>query len=310
MSQHTPASEEHQSSGAGVHPASATRDGRKARQPASRLVVAGRIVLLLGAALAFASAFALARARDRDQIRAEQASTERYVCPMHPEVVARLPGECPICRMALERVSAEKGPSAAGDDGVVDLARRRVITQLVRAPAWRTADGLVTAVIHRDDLVGLGPAEHALYFGAAALGAGTPVHRADDSPIPWDNATVQVHFRAEGKVAAGQDTGWLQLAPRPRELLVVPENAVLYSGAGAYVVAAPPGGHTFKQRPVEIGKILDSGYVAGLNGDRFGGIVVLAGLQEGDQVVVGDTFFLDAERRLQAAAGNPAEVRR
>ena len=50
--------------------------------------------------------------------------------------------------------------------------------------------------------------------------------------------------------------------------------------------------------------------MAGLAGDRFGAIVVLSGLQEGERVVVGDTFFLDAERRLQAAQGNPAEVTR
>ncbi len=45
-----------------------------------------------------------------------------------------------------------------------------------------------------------------------------------------------------------------------------------------------------------------------MSGDHFGAIVVLSGLEEGEQVVVGDTFFLDAERRLQAAQGNPAEV--
>jgi len=38
--------------------------------------------------------------------------------------------------------------------------------------------------------------------------------------------------------------------------------------------------------------------------------VVLTGLAEGEQVIGGDAFFLDAERRLQAARGKPAEVRR
>jgi hypothetical protein len=105
-----------------------------------------------------------------------------------------------------------------------------------------------------------------------------------------------------------EDTGWLELAPRPRELLVVPSSALLYSGEGAYVLAAPPNGHRFTRRPVDIGRILDSGYAAGLSSDHFGAIVVLSGLEEGEQVVVGNAFFLDAERRLQAAQGNPAEV--
>jgi multidrug efflux pump subunit AcrA (membrane-fusion protein) len=103
------------------------------------------------------------------------------------------------------------------------------------------------------------------------------------------------------------DSGWVQLAARARQLLVVPASAVLYSGSGAYVLAAPPDGRTFTRRSVEIGTILDSSYIAQLAGDHFGAIVVLSGLQEGEQVVAGDTFFLDAERRLQEARGNAAE---
>jgi len=271
------------------------------------MVVAARLMLLSLAALAFVSAFMLAR--DRDQAR--ERSSQRYVCPMHPEVVSPAPGDCPICGMALERVSSADPAALVGvakSIGAIELVNRRIVTQLVRAPAWLSPDGVVTAVLHKDDLVGLLPGERALFFGTVAPGVGLPVHLSQGATAPWDPSTIQVRFQMEHAAPVRRDTGWIQLAARPRPLLVVPASAILYSGAGAYVLAAPPGGHTFSRRAVEIGSILDSGNVAQRAGDRFGAIVVLAGLQEGERIVAGDTFFLDAERRLQEARGNRAEV--
>ncbi len=65
------------------------------------------------------------------------------------------------------------------------------------------------------------------------------------------------------------------------------------------MVVVSPDGKTLTKRSIEIGRILDSGYVAEQSSDRFGAIVVLSGLRENEKVAVEDTFFLDAERRLQ-----------
>jgi hypothetical protein len=264
--------------------------------------------------LALVSAIALAHARDRGD-RTAESSDERYVCPMHPEVVSRTAGECPICRMALERVrGADQGTASDGtNDKLVSVVKRRVVTQLVRAPAWLGEGGLVTAVLHKDDLVGLTPGAQASFFGTTTSRAGIDVRLSPDTPAPWDASTWQVRFqarvgsrdRASSPGAAlvsprrALDHGWLDIAPRPRDLLVVPSNAVLYTAEGPYVVAVSTDGKALSRRPVEIGRILDSGTVAEQSADRFGAIVVLAGLREREKVVVEDTFFLDAERRLQ-----------
>jgi hypothetical protein len=232
---------------------------------------------------------------------------------MHPEVVAPVPGECPICRMELERVTGDSVRAAIAADGnLVTVVKRRVISQLIRAPAWLDADGAVSTVLHKDDLVGLPAGSPAKFFGSQTSRAGIEVHLSAGEPAFWDASTAKVRFIA-AEVAASRadvtgDTGWLDIAARPRELLAVPSNAVLYTAEGPYVVAVSPDGKAFSKRPVEIGRILDSGSMAELSKDRFGAIVVLSGLRENDRVVVEDTFFLDAERRLQEGRGIGPEV--
>jgi hypothetical protein len=90
--------------------------------------------------------------------------------------------------------------------------------------------------------------------------------------------------------------------------LVVPSSAVRYSAQGAYVLAASEHEDMFTKRLVEIGRILDSGYVGGRAGSTQGSIVILSGLSEGERVVTANTFFVDAERRLQVARGKGQEV--
>src|SRR5262249_58746971 len=113
-----------------------------------------------------------------------------------------------------------------------------------------------------------------------------------------------------GEGRGGTDRGGRGRAARPGALLLAPARAGVYSGTGASVRAAPAGSHVFTRRDVRLGRILDSGYGAGLVADRFGAIVVLSGLREGEQVISGDAFFLDAERRLQASHRSRAEVTR
>lgn len=68
---------------------------------------------LLVAVTALASA-SLYRAWGPLPDRAPAAATRaRYFCPMHPQITADAPGECPICHMALERVDEARHDAPA-----------------------------------------------------------------------------------------------------------------------------------------------------------------------------------------------------
>jgi Cu(I)/Ag(I) efflux system membrane fusion protein len=110
--------------------------------------------------------------------------------------------------------------------------------------------------------------------------------------------TARVRFRVENRdlnLRPGQ-FGVVEIAGKRAEALTIPMDAVIDTGRAVYVFIAGEGGR-FEARTVELGEQI---------GGRF---VVRAGLEEGQRVVSGATFLIDAESRLQAslaqAAGSP-----
>jgi hypothetical protein len=270
------------------------------------LVLGFRLLLLFAALGAAVTAVALT-VRDAG----ERDSGARYVCPMHPQVTADAPGECPICRMALEPARGEttpmaRGPMASMSDeveavenvrkhNVIDFVRRRTLLphmREMRGPAVVEDDGSIGVVFYKDQVDVIGVGEIGTFSLTRAPEVTIAVRRTADAPAPWDGSTSRILFRSEtakgGAPVRPGDVGWVELARKSRDVLAVPASAVLQSPEGPYVLAWTGVGYKFEKRPIEIGETFAKG----------GFTVVVSGLRANERVVSRATFFLDAERRL------------
>ena len=275
------------------------------------MLVAIRALLLALAAAALAAAVVIGV---RGQ--ADMGAPVVYACPMHPEVRGRAPGECPICRMALERVgrpvlaftranAAETADLAAVENvrrhNIVDFVRRHsllVPSRELRGPASVGAGGVVTALFYDDEIAALGADETGTFTPTDSPQRSFGVERLAGAPERWDRSTSRIRFRlvqaGSRPAPATRQVGWLELEPRPRQVLTVPASAVLESPEGPYVLAWTGAGFNFEKRRIEIGETFL----------KQGMVVVLSGLRVNERVVGRATFFLEADRR--AAAGGSA----
>lgn len=272
----------------------------------SRLIVVARIVLLALAASAVAVAYSVGRRES------SASSGVVYACPMHPNVKASSPGDCPICRMALEPVRLASTPASSGvaaglarsftlPDALAlrtfgDTSRcKRFDTPMeMRAPAEaETADSGVV-VLHLDEIELLQPGERGLFFpltsSTAGAPAGIPVHLTSDPPVPRETSTSLVRFRVDpGAALVPSQAGSLEFARRVRRGLVIRAASVIQSPDGPYVFVVSPDRRQLTRRPVVIGSIL------------YENAAVISGLRENEYVAAKHTFFLDAEQRLRGA---------
>lgn len=268
----------------------------------SRLIVVARASLVALAAAAVVAAFALTHRSAPRPV----ATGVVYICPMHPAVTSPAPGECPICRMALERqadgtagkagepqsLTLPHGMKLAGFDSVSRVKQFESSFDM-RAWAWAEGRDVGVALYPRDQAEMLKPGEEGLFEPQSGPRGPNPhgikVHLAGQAFESWDDATVLVRFRLDGRAGAElqpKEIGSVKLALRLRNGLVVKESAIIQSPEGPYVLIASEDRRTFTKRPVQIGATM------------YEYADVVGGLREDEYAVALHTFVLDTERRL------------
>ena len=67
------------------------------------------------------------------------ADDVEYTCPMHPQIVQKGPGSCPICGMALEPKEVTAEASAPANAELVDMQRRFLVSAALTVPLFALA---------------------------------------------------------------------------------------------------------------------------------------------------------------------------
>jgi hypothetical protein len=172
----------------------------------------------------------------------------------------------------------------------VGLVRRHVLGQPLRLPAWCENEKRIVALVPTDEASGLDAGLRGTFASGRAPDARIDVARTSDAPLRWDRTLSRLVFEPAPGVRALEtgEVGWIVLTPPLRTVLVVPDTAVTQGPDGPYVLSVSADSRSLSLRRVEIGRV-------------FSGLaVVTAGLEDHELVLVKNTFFLDAERRLRA----------
>jgi len=245
-----------------------------------------RAALVLGASAALVLALLLS---------AQPRAAGEYRCPMHPSVVSANPGSCPLCGMALVAWRLE---SPALTTPASERVQWRVTVRAARVPAWVDQDLSPVARLDAEDVEDF-RGQDAMFHPADAPDAGMAL-RAPGAIEPSSTSgsqDVRFSWAHRSRVSPPAGTvGWIARPMTPRPRLLVRASSVLNGAEGAAVLVLGPDGSVARRK-------VDLGHTA------LGFTTVLSGLSEGERVIGGEAFFLDAELRRHEAEVGPHTFR-
>lgn len=229
-----------------------------------------------------------------------------YTCPMHPQVHEHQSGKCPICGMALVKVSGDnkKPQLEAADrnemvvsDRQLQLAgiskytviRKDLTFTIPVGGRWLSSQEIAFQVYESDlkkirigsDFIGSsGSTGEEKFLGKI---------RSIDNLIDPSSRTVRV-IGALQKPAKGVilDSGFFgEIRSTEKSQLAIPEQAVLHMGTRdfIYLIGAD---NKLKPVPVTLGEKAE--------GEEY---QILSGLKEGDVISSGPNFLIDSEAKIR-----------
>lgn len=226
-----------------------------------------------------------------------------YTCPMHPQVHAHEPGNCPICGMALVKVSGAKReqktafPSLQPGDyqlanagiGKITVTRRDLTLSLPVSGRLTGPRSVVFQVYEKDlALIKTGIP----FVGSASTNSAEEITgrvMSVDNLVDPSSRTLRVIGslnRSPSPFALeGMFLGRIQIFLKDQ--IAVPEDAVLHTGRKEIVYKIGEGN---KITPVEVR----------LGFKAEGQYQILSGIQEGDIISGGPNFLIDSEAKIRS----------
>lgn len=245
--------------------------------------------------------------KEKSSISKMDAAPTFWTCPMHPQIHADHPGECPICHMKLIEVKAKKaagGQATQGEkrspieiaDNQVSLSgiQRHTVEKMnlrVRIPvAGRfMSSSAIVFQIYESDLryvkSGLPfKGESSFYPEDEVQGTVSSV----DSIVDPTSRTVRVVGSVKkGPHGVVSDTGFRgQVELEIKDRIAIPESSVLHTGSGDLVYLFGEG-NKLTPKVVKLG-IKSEGFYD-----------VLSGLESGETISSGPNFLIDSEAKIR-----------